>query len=74
MTDGLPFGLESRPHEKLDGDDDWQRSLHQFQRGEVCRRCGGRGVVKVWDEEADWEAGEEPDYLGCMACNTMEEN
>lgn len=45
---------------------------------EVCQTCqvkdwGGNGkLVPVWENPADYERGEGPDYIGCTECNTME--
>lgn len=41
-----------------------------------CETCGAVSdtfLIPVWEDLADAEAGESPDYIGCTECGTMEE-
>jgi hypothetical protein len=77
MSD-LPFGLDSRPHEKLEeGAADSFHPLSAFDAESgtrVCSNCkSSKHTVLVWDEVEDWEDDADPDYVGCTDCSIMEE-
>lgn len=40
---------------------------------ERCPTCGAGPsfLVQVWEDPADAEADERPDYIGCTECHTM---
>lgn len=38
-----------------------------------CEICGSTDTTPVWEDLDDYEAGAEPDRIGCRSCGTMEE-
>lgn len=40
---------------------------------ERCPTCGAKddSLIPVWEEVDDFEAGDQPDWVGCTACHTM---
>lgn len=44
----------------------------------VCPTCSlwafttAETAVPVWESPEEYEAGDDPDYVGCLACSTME--